>query len=165
MLESAGPSEGRMWPSLALVSRVFWIGPRLIQSQSWGREGEGKGRAAFPPAQQRIPSSNRDNQSQPLAFILRCEPRIASGDDLWKWKGGEKCLNYLFFFLKLKNNQLLLGKLYCGDSSEGHGALGEIREGCSKGYWKCKGNLHVVHLWQAPVLTEFPQSHHVMSRS
>lgn len=47
-----------------------------------GQGGEGKGRAAFPPAQQRIPSSNRDNQSQPLAFILRCEPRIASGDDL-----------------------------------------------------------------------------------
>lgn len=44
----------------------------------WG----GEGRAAFPPAQQRIPSSNRGNQSQPLAFILRCEPRIASGDDL-----------------------------------------------------------------------------------
>lgn len=45
-------------------------------------QGGGEGRAAFPPAQQRIPSSNRGNQSQPLAFILRCEPRIASGDGL-----------------------------------------------------------------------------------
>lgn len=47
---------------------------------------------------------------------------------------GREMLKLPFFFLKLKNNQLLLGKLYCGDSSEGHGALGEIREGCSKGY-------------------------------
>lgn len=47
-----------------------------------------------------------------------------------KVKRGEKCLNYLFS--QIENNQLLLGKLYCGDSSEGHGALGEIREGCSK---------------------------------
>lgn len=35
--------------------------------------------------------------------------------------------------LKLET-QLLLGELHFGNSSEGHGTLAEIREGCSKVY-------------------------------
>lgn len=46
-----------------------------------------------------------------------------------KVKRGEKCLNYLFSQIEKQSTS---AKLYCGDSSEGHRALGEIREGCSK---------------------------------